>query len=74
MTDWKDWKKNKTLIKSFGGLYPCSNIDGIVLGQTEVNLTENKKTKEDNSKINFLIERKSSKDKFFDVSLIKNFL
>ena len=55
-------------------MYPCSNIDGIVLGQTKVNLEEKKKTKEGNSKINFLIERKNLKDKFFDASLVTKIL
>ena len=55
-------------------MYPCSNIDGIVLGQTKVNLVKKRKTKEGNSKINFLIERKNLKDKFFDVSLVTKIL
>ena len=80
MVDWtkekpeKIERRTKKLIKTLGRLYPCSNIDGNVLGRTEVNLTEKRKTKDGNSKINFLIERKSFEDKFFDVSLIRKIL
>ena len=80
MADWtkeepeKIERKTRKLIKTLGRLNPCSNIDGNVLGRTEVNLAEKRKTKEGNSKINFLIERKSFEDKFFDVSLISKIL
>ena len=46
-------RRTRTLIKILGGLCPCSNIDGIVLGPTEENLIEKRKTKEGNRKINF---------------------
>ena len=67
-------RRTRKLIKTLRRLYPCSNIDGNVLGRTEVNLAEKRKTQEGNSKINFLSERKSFEDKFFHVSLINKIL
>ena len=63
-------RRTRTVIKTLGGLCPCSSIDGIVLRPTEVNLIEKGKNNEGNSKINFLIERKRFEDKFFNASLI----
>ena len=52
--DRRDTRIRK-LIKTLGGLYACKNIDEIVLGRTEVSLTEKRKTRESNSKITFFM-------------------
>ena len=56
MVDWtkekpeKIERRTKKLIKTLGRLYPCSNIDGNVLGRTEVNLLRRGKLKTETAK------------------------